>query len=368
MAENLENPFEGFSLLSDDQFEPIKSDDDTKLKTTTKSKKKVEIEEPTPEPVPDPEPINDPEPEPDPEPTPDPTPDPEPEPEGSFIPFIKHFADKGVLDLDENEEIEDSEEALEAVVEKTVTTRIKNGIDGYKQSLPEDGQKFLEFVENGGNPADFHKYYYQEATFESFDISDEDNQKYVVKEALKLEGYSDEEIEDEIADAIDLGKLEKKATTHLKKLQKIEKEQKELLIESQKAYAKQQEEQQRKAWEEFKDGLYSKESILGFKVNERVKNDIWDYMTKPIDKKTGLTQYQKDMDEKGAEARYLYAWLMKTGFDISKLEKLVETKQVSKLRGKLGNFSDSRNKVRGGSAITPETTSNPFQGFKKFLE
>jgi len=363
MSKDNENVFEGFGLLSDDQFDVVKSNEPI-IEPKKAKVKTPKNPEPEPEPIVDPEPIV----EPIVEPEPIIEPELEPEPEGSFIPFIKHFADKGVLDIDDSEELEDTEEALEQVVERTVTTRVKNGINGYKQSLPEDGQKFLEFVENGGNPSDFHKYYYNEATFENFDIYEEENQKYVVKEALKLEGYSDEEAEDEIEDAIDLGKLEKKAAKHLKKLQKIEKEQKELLVESQKAYAKQQQELQKQEWDNFKKGLYDKEAILGFKVTEKVKNDIWDYMTKPVDKKTGTTQYQKDMDEKGAEARYLYAWLMKTGFDISKLEKLVETKQVSKLRGKLGNFSDSRNKVHSGSASRPTTTDNPFKGFENFLK
>ena len=205
------------------------------------------------------------------------------------------MANKGILDYEEtDEDIEDSEDGLEKVVVKTV----ENGINKYKQSFPEDAQKFLEFVENGGNPADFHKYYYTDASFENFDITDEDNQKYVIREALRIEGYSEEEIEDEIKDTEDLGKLDKKASVHLKKLQKIEKEQKEQLLEAQKQYAKQQEEARQKEWENFKNGLYEKESIGGFKINKKTKDDIWDYMTKPVDKKTGITQYQKDMQDK----------------------------------------------------------------------
>ena len=176
------------------------------------------------------------------------------------------MAAKGLLDLDDEDKIE-SEEDLEKIQEKT----IRNGINSYKQSIPEDGQKFLEFLENGGRPQDFHKYYYSDSSFAEFSLDSEENQKYIVEEALKLEGYSDEEIEDEISDAIDLGKLEKKATVHLKKLQKIEAQNKERLIEAQKEYAKQQEELRAQNWDNFKKGLFEKEQIAGFKMGAKMK-------------------------------------------------------------------------------------------------
>lgn len=287
--------------------------------------------------------------------------------EGSFKPFISHMAQKGILDFDENEEFEDSDSGLEEIVDKTIKGRVKNEIDSYKQSFPEDAQKFLEFIENGGKASDFHKIYYEEASFEGFDITDEANQKYVIEQGMLMEGYTKEDIAEEIEDLVDLGKLPKKAEIHLKKLVKAEQEQKELLVEAQKKYAEDQKKLKDQEWENFKKGLFERETIVGFKITQKVKNDIWDYMTKPVDKKTGITEYQKDLNEKGAEARYLLAWLMKTDFDISKLEKLVQTKEVSKLKSKLGNYTDSRNKSSKGTAVTPEATDNPFAGFKTII-
>lgn len=274
--------------------------------------------------------------------------------------YARHMAAKGLLDLDDEDKIE-SEEDLEAIQAKT----IQNGINAYKQSIPEDGQKFLEFIENGGNPADFHKYYYSENSFSEYSLDSEENQKYIVTEALKLEGYSDEEIEDEINDAIDLGKLEKKASTHLKKLQKIEAQNKERLIEAQKEYAKQQDELRKQEWENFKKGLFDKEQIAGFKMTPKMKQEIWDYMAKPVNKKTGLTQYQIDSRE-NEDARYIFAYLLKNKWDVKALEKQVETKAVSKLKSKLANYTDSRTKLSGAKTnIQKNDESNPFAGFKK---
>lgn len=273
--------------------------------------------------------------------------------------YARHMAAKGLLDLDEEDKVE-TEEDLEALQAKT----IKNGIESYKQSIPEDGQKFLEFLENGGNPADFHKYYYSDASFADYPLDSEENQKYIVTEALKLEGYTDEEIEDEINDAIDLGKLEKKASTHLKKLQKLEAQNKERLIEAQKEYAKQQEELRKQEWENFKNGLFNKEQIAGFKMTPKMKQEIWDYMSKPVNKKTGLTQYQIDSKE-NEDARYMFAYLLKNKWDIKSLEKQVETKTVSKLKSKLSNYTDSRTKLSSPRTnIQKDDDSNPFAGFK----
>lgn len=284
--------------------------------------------------------------------------------ENEFTAFAKYLAEKGVVDLDETDKVE-TEEDLDNVVTKT----IKNGIEAYKNSKPEDAQKFLEFVDNGGNPADFHKYYYGEASFSDYNVEgDEEAQKYVISEALKLEGFTPEEIEDEINDIVDLNKLEKKAATYLNKLKKVEKEQKEALLEAQKSYAKQQETQRVQEWKEFKDGLYNKETLGGFKVNSKMKDDIWNYMTKPVDKKTGETQYQKDSKE-NEDARYMFAYLLKNKWDIKALERQVETKQVSKLRDKLTNYTDTRNKNKAAKTQfeLEDNNSNPFEAFGKIL-
>ncbi len=279
-----------------------------------------------------------------------------------FSAFAKFLADKGILDLTDEDKVE-SEDDLDKVVGKT----IKNGIEGYKQSIPEDGQKFLEFIENGGNPSDFHKYYYGEASFEDFAIEDEDSQKHVIKEALKLEGFTDEEIQDEINDIVDLGKLEKKAGTYLNKLKKVEKEQKAALLDAQKAYASQEEARRLQEWKDFEDGLRNRETLGGFKITQKMKDDLWDYMAKPLNKKTGETQYQRDSKE-NLDARYMFAYLLKNKWSIKDLERQVETKQVSKLKDKLINYSDTRQKTKNAKTVVEvEDNSNPFAAFKQAL-
>lgn len=284
---------------------------------------------------------------------------------GTFKEFAKHMSDKGILDFDEEtfKDEDDSEELLEKVVEKTVENKIKE----WKGSYPEDAQKFLEFVENGGNPADFHKYYYKEVSFKDYDLSTEESAKAVIKLGLEAEGYSSEEIDEELEDIERLGTWEKKAKLHLKKLQKIEDEQKEAIVEAQKKYAKEQEELSKKQWEDFKKGLYDRDSIGGFKLTNKLKDEIWDYMTKPIDKKTGITAYQKDSQE-NEDARYMFAYLLKNKWNIKSLEKQITTKEVSKLRSKLSNYTDKGAKMKSHlSDRAADSNGVGFSAFKEYL-
>jgi len=283
----------------------------------------------------------------------------------SLKPFVEHLASKGLIDWEEGEEFDDTEDGLEKLQQKTIS----NGINKWKQGYDEDTQKYLEFVENGGKPQDFHKIYYNENSFEGMKLEgDEDAQKHVIREGLLAAGWdNEEEINDEIALYEDAGKLETKAESHLKRLQKLEKDQKDLLIEAQKKYAKEQEELRKQEIAEFKKGLFDADQISGFKFSPKMKEEVWDYMNKIVNKKEGLTQYQLDSKVKGKEARYIFAYLMKNNWDSSKLEKELKNKVVSDVKKKLSNYSDGRNKLKSGTPKIEkqEEGTNSFAGFKK---
>lgn len=273
--------------------------------------------------------------------------------------FVTYMHEKGILDVTDEDTI-DSEEDLERIQSNT----IQNGINSYKDSIPEDGRKFLDFIGDGGKPSDFHKAYYGEASFEGYEAKTEADQKYIISEALRLEEYTEEEIADELADIEDMGRLEKKSGTFLRKLQKAEAEQKKHILKAQKDSAKAQSDAENEEWKKFKSGLYEKEEIGGFKLNKKTKDDLWNYMTK-VDKKTGKTNYQTESNE-NEDARYVFAYLLKNKWDITALERLVENKAVGKLRGKLGNYSDSRGKLKSGKKFKQEKQpDNPFANFSK---
>lgn len=286
--------------------------------------------------------------------------------QSSFKAFAGFLKEEGMAEFDE-ESFDDSTEGLKKVWKDSLDKEHNQWLSSYD----EDTRNYLAFIENGGRPSDFHKYYYNEASWSDFTIDSVEDQKYAIREGLKMAGWEDEaEIEDEIQLYEDADKLESKARPHLARLQKADKENKALLVESQKAYAKEQEEKQKLEWKEFEAGLMEKDEISGFKFNKKMKDELWAYMTKPVDKKTKQTQYQIDSEKKGKEARYMFAYLLKNNWDVSSLSKDIKNKVVHNLKKNLSNYSDSRSKIKSGSPAKADNDneSNSFAGFRGFLK
>ena len=279
----------------------------------------------------------------------------------AFKEFTKNLYQKGVLDFDDSDEdFEESEEGIEKLVNKTVGNRITKWVN----DLPADYSKFLEFVQSGGRPKDFLNVYYGNHSWESFDIEDENKQALAVEESLRLSGEDEDEIRDMVDEWRDNGTLEKRAKSALVKLQKNEAIQKQEIVEIQKQQAIKQKEAQRQYWDGFKNDLFSRENIKGFKLTPKLKEKLWDHMT-AIDRSTGKTAYQNSIDNNN-EASLLFALQSMLDFDISKLEKQVETKVSNKFGKMLKNYSKtSKEKISGGSTYGNEDGSNPFAAFKK---
>lgn len=83
-----------------------------------------------------------------------------------------------------------------------------------------------------------------------------------------------------------------------------------------------------------------------------------------VDKKTGKTAYQQALDN-DTEASLLFALQSMNNFDISKLEKQVESKVSNKFNSLLKNYSKtSKEKISSGTTQQFEG-DDPFKEFKK---
>ncbi len=275
--------------------------------------------------------------------------------------FASWLGEKGLVDYDE-ETFEDSEDGLKKLMSSTVEKEIQN----YKNSLPEDIHKLVEFVEAGGDPKQFMDIYYNQSSWADFKLENESDHKIVLKEYLKAQG----EDEDEITETLDTyevsGILEKKAKAALTKLQNAEKGYQEQLVEAQKKYDAEQKVLAKKQYDEFKEKLYAKEEIQGFKLTPKMKDNLWDFIMKPD--KTGKTGLQKH-NETNENAQFMYAYLAMNDWDLTKLEKQVKNKVNSDLANKLSNFKDGRSKMRSGQSdsFSQEKSSGNFSAFKQAL-
>lgn len=280
--------------------------------------------------------------------------------ESALKEFAKTLYNKGVLDFDDSDEdFEDTEEGLEKLVNKTVENRINDWVS----NLPEEYSKFLEFVQNGGQPKDFLNVYYGNHSWENYNLENESQQIVAVEESLRLTGETEEDIRDMVEEWRDNGTLEKRAKSALTKLQRIEAGQKQELVEIQKQQAAKQKAAQKQYWDNFKNNLFEREDIKGFKLTPKMKEQLWHHMT-AIDKSTGKTGYQMSVEQDN-EASLLFALQSMLGFDIKKLEKQVESKVSNKFSKMLKNYNkSSKEKISSGGSQDFGGGDNPFSGFK----
>lgn len=102
-----------------------------------------------------------------------------------------------------------------------------------------------EYVKNGGKFEDFYQKQQETLSFDNLDLENEDNQKSIIRELLKHNGYSDEQINNKISRYEDADMLYDESSDALDRLKVIRQQEIEESQKQQEEYARQQEEQNR---------------------------------------------------------------------------------------------------------------------------
>lgn len=199
-------------------------------------------------------------------------------------------------------------------------------------------QKLDEYVKNGGNFEDFYAAQQQELNYDKMDIEDEVNQKAVVRELLKLNGYSDEQITNKINRYEDADMLEEEASEAIVRLKAVRAEQAKQLEEKQLALRKQQEEDQRKFFNDINTQINTLSDIRGIAIPKEDRKELFDYIFKQDAQ--GLTQYQKDFQKNLTKNLIESAYFCKNADKfVSEAKKTGETSAANKLRTMLRHTS-----------------------------
>lgn len=274
----------------------------------------------------------------------------------SFKALANVLADEGIIDYEDSEDEEDSME----VISKAVLGTAKNMLEEYKQSLPEEGQKFLSYLERGGDPS---KYINKSNTSSvlDLDISDEGNQKQIITEYLKKQDYDDDEIKEMLEDYEDGMILQKQAERASKKLEVIYAKEKDSLVKQQEAEVAEKQKAYQKQIEQLEDTIESSEDFGGIKVNKADKKALRSYM---LDRdKEGLTGWQKDLKAGGTKTQLTLAYLQMKKFNFEKLTKQAAT-DVAKNYKKI--FDNKSTTVKGRSKQV-ESTKGDLSAFQEVL-
>ena len=155
----------------------------------------------------------------------------------------------------------------------------------------EEVKEIDEFVRNGGKLQDYFNAI-APVEYDNIDITKEDNQKKVLKEYLKTQGYNDTRIDRKLERYEDAGVLEEEAEEALEFLKDASSKNKERLLEEQETFARQQKEEQQKYIDSVVKEINSITEIRGIKIPKEDKARLAEYMFKPDS--SGQTQYVKD--------------------------------------------------------------------------
>lgn len=285
------------------------------------------------------------------------------EEEYSFKPFMDIMIEHGVLDKVEGEELGETAEDLAEAFETTVTNRVIDGIDEYKDSIPELGKQFLEYLEKGGDPSKFIEAQSGPIDFATLDLTDESNQKNILREYLKIQGYTYEEIKETLQDYEDGIILEKQAKLAVKKLEKIQEKQTEILLKQQEEEVKQREKSLNEYVSNVQHIIKDSKTLAGLELTDKDRKEFEPYLFRKG--KDGLTQYQRDLGENPVLTQAELAFLKFKKYDFAKAIKKGENEAAKKIRAAVINKSETT--VKGGNT-GDTTTKADFSAFETLMK
>lgn len=151
-----------------------------------------------------------------------------------------------------------------------------------------------EYVRNGGRFEDYYNNQSQLESYSDLDMEDEANQKAVVRDYMKLQGYDDNQINRKIERYEDADMLEDEAADAVEYLKRVREHQLQQALQQQEQIRLDQEQQAMQFVNDLNTTISSLDNIRGISIPKEDRKALYDYITK-VDA-DGLTQYQKDFN------------------------------------------------------------------------
>lgn len=157
----------------------------------------------------------------------------------------------------------------------------------------EEVQKFDDFVRNGGDLKNFYDTTVAgRVDIENVDLEISENQRAVVRENLRNQGYKEDRINRTISRYEDAEVLVGEADEALELLKEYNERTEQKLLDDQKKYADDYKQQQQKFVSDVEKSIKDMKNVRGIKINEKQKKELLEYIFKPVN--DGRTQYQKE--------------------------------------------------------------------------
>ena len=209
----------------------------------------------------------------------------------------------GVFSKDDDEEEDISISTPEEFLERFQSEKKKGAVEMVQNFISQFGEDYQQAFEavfvKGVNPKDYFGAYNNVMSFSEMDLSQENNQVSVIKQALADQGFEPEDIDTEVERLKNYGDLESVATKHHKVL--VKKEAQKLAQLEQKAEVELHQKQAIKnqyiqnVQGVLQDKLKSKE-FDGIPINPKLANELQDFLL--VDKyKTASGETLTDFDK-----------------------------------------------------------------------
>lgn len=276
----------------------------------------------------------------------------------SYKALLSHLNEEGLIDFEDSDDLEDKPE----LIFETVKNTIEKGIESYKESIPEVGKQFLEYLEKGGDPNKYIESLQKPFDLNSIDLESERDQEKVVTEYLKTLDYTKEEIEETLEGYKDGLLLEKQAKLASSKLAKVFEKRQEQLLREQEAIAEQQREEYSKYINTINNSIETANEIAGLEISKKEKDDFRRYLL-AVDK-DGMTQYQRELQENPVQTQLELAYLKYKKYDFANAKKAGAKETTNKLKS---IFKNNETTVKAGrSSEQVEEQLGNLDAFKRF--
>jgi hypothetical protein len=251
--------------------------------------------------------------------------------------FVKSkLENKLGISLGKHTKIEDIVDELAEIVEESSSASFAN----------EEVAKLNEFVANGGDLKKFYSTVYSGGIdLDNIDIDNVSDQKRIIREDLKNNGYSDTQIERKISRYEDSGVLQEEAEDATDRLKEYRTVKEKELLET----AKKEAEQVRKRNEMFvsdvQKGIKELNNVFGIDVSEKQKKELYSALLIP--ESDGKTKFQKEYS-KDIKNLLMSAFVVMYGQDLIKKAQNKGASNVAKdLKDKLSQKGNRLKKTVG---------------------
>lgn len=283
----------------------------------------------------------------------------------TFASLTRNLIDLGIFSAKENDEMPKTGEEFRDRWLNEKAEQVNGEIYNFLMSKHGDeGLKvFNDIFVKGMNPKEYLDKYTSIKNLEDLDLTIEDNQKSVFREAYRRQGLTDDKIEKRLQRAIDYGDLEDEAKDLFEVVLQQDRESMEEMLEQESERAQLESQQKQQYLNNLNTILAEKlkeREFDGIPVTEKEARETIDYLyTEKWQLPSGekLTDFDKDIlelrDPKNHALKVKLGLLLRKKLDLSK----IKTNVISKETNRMFNDLVTKEKVaKRNNPIMPSST------------